>query len=245
MATERIVNNQVPQLLNSLHLLVFGSTLFIYNLPAIINGKLVSRFYSPRGILFFAGICFCIASLHGLPASVIVVSALLGVFAIGYSIPILPFIKSKPLRQSGWLKTLDLSFVWTIATYALPVLYWHRSLTEFPVEFLIRFALIFALCLLFDIRDIRLDDEQNLVTLPRQIGVKNCYRLLNAAISLFILFSILQYFHVHLISKLVGAMLTALLLIWVIRYAERYRNRRIYFGLVDGVMLFYAALILI
>ena len=245
MATERMINGRIPSLYNALHLLVFGSTLVIYNLPVIINSRNNARFYSTRGIFFFTGIAMCVASIAGLPVSVLEGSVILGFFSLGYSVPVLPFLNKRPLRKLGWLKTLDLTAVWTIATYVLPVLYWHRAILALPFEFLLRFVLIFALCVLFDIRDIRNDLKNNTLTLPHRIGLRNCYRLLYGATVLFVLLSVLQYLNIHTWWKLTGALLTAGALLWVIRYCRSHSSPRVYLGLVDGVMLFYAILALV
>ncbi len=245
MATERMVNGTVPPLATSLHLLVFGSTLVIYNLPVIINSRAVSRFYSRRGLFFFLGAALSLYSLTALPRAVMEGALVLGIFSVGYSTPILPFLKKKPLRQLGWIKTLDLSVVWTVTTHVLPLLYWGKNVFAFPIEFLLRFVLIFSLCVLFDLRDLGLDHANNLRTLPLKLGVRNSYRLLYASVVLFALFSVVQYFRFQMPWKLAVGLLTTLLLSIVIGYVRKNPTHRVYLSLVDGVMLFYGVMVLL
>lgn len=179
-----------------------------------------------------------------MPWQMMVVSSALGVFAFAYFLPVLPFKNKKRLRDFGWLKITVLASVWTTATSVLPILYLQKNIGDYPFEILLRFVFIFTLCIVFDIRDMRKDLQNNIHTLPHTVGVANSYHLINFTLTLFALLSIVQYIRYPHPGKLVGAMLTALITWLVVRYLRRRPSDRAYLGMADGVMLVYALLVL-
>ena len=245
MATERLVNGEDPKILNPLHLLVFGSTLLVYNLPIIINGKGNERFYSNRGILFFVGTIITMASFFLLPQRIIIAAMLLGVFSFAYSLPILPLKGKRRLRDFGWLKTLDLAGVWTIATSVMPILYWQKHVANYPFEVLIRFVFIFALCILFDLRDIQLDTQHNRETLPSKMGLKNSYRMIDISMVVFLLLGAFQFMRFHTLGRFLGMVATAAIFRYIVRHLQKKPTDRAYIWMGDGIMLFYAVLVLL
>ncbi len=87
-----------------------------------------------------------------------------------YSAPKIPLPFFKRLKPHIWGKTILLAAVWAYITAALPLLIsnsaWQNDYWIFCFN---RFALIFAICILFDIRDIEHD---------KTIGVKSIVTLL-------------------------------------------------------------------
>ena len=249
MATERLIIGYCPPLYTPLHILVLGSTLLVYNLPVIINSTNSQRFYSQRGIFFFIGGLLTVLSFFFLPIHIIIAATLLGMLALAYSLPILPFKNKKRLRDFGWLKIIDLAGVWTIATAILPILYYQKPVLDFLVEIAIRFVLIFILCIVFDLRDMQLDHLNNLKTLPNKIGIKNSYLLINAAIILFVVLSIIQFNAIHNLHQLLASLSTAMVMHFIAPYLHNKpydRDRdRFYIILGDGTLLLYALLVLL
>jgi len=249
MATERLINGISPAICSNLHALVFGSTLVVYNMPRIARRPLgrdwVLRYRPWHFILFFTGILLTATGLYTMPWQMVICSSILGFLAFAYSLPLLPFKDKKRLRDFGWLKITVLAGVWTIATSVLPILYWHKSISDYPIEVLLRLLFIFTLCIIFDIRDMQADERDNIKTLPQKVGIINSYRLINTTLILFIIFSIVQYIHFHEPERLVGALLTAIITRAVVFYLKKNPSDRGYNILADGVMLLYACLILI
>ena len=245
MATERLINNCRPDIVNSLHLLIFGSTLLIYNLPIIINSRNKNRFLSIRGIFFSVGFLLTITSLFLLKFNFFILVLLLGIISFGYSVPVLPFKNKKRLRDFGWLKTLVLAGVWTIVTTILPILFWQKAILNYPFEIMLRFVLIYGLCILFDLRDLEIDTNNKIYTLPKKIGIKNSYYLVDVTILVFMILSIFQYYHFHILGKLFVSLITAFVMRIVVYYLQRHPSNRAYLALADGIMFFYSFLALL
>lgn len=249
MATEQLVTGATPVLFNHLHLLIFGSTLLVYNLHHAAKKQL-----SPLYAVFPQRLYWCMSLLGALMAAyglywlswkMLVGCACLGLFAFAYSFPLLPLKNKKKLREYGWLKIADLAIVWTVVTAILPIIYWDKSIADFPFEILLRFTFIFTLCLIFDMRDIQVDVANNISTLPAKLGLRNSYRLINISLLLFALLSVVQYVRYPVLYRLLGAILTALVTWSVVNYLKAKRSSRVYMLLADGVMLLYAVMLLV
>jgi len=93
-------------------------------------------------------------------------------FTLLYTAPKLPFTIFDPFRQMIIGKTILLTAVWTYVTSVLPLwMYageWRPGFTAFTCY---RFTLIFAICILFDIRDKDFD---------KRTGIKSLVTLLSS-----------------------------------------------------------------
>jgi 4-hydroxybenzoate polyprenyltransferase len=250
MATGSLLLGHLPPLFCGLHILVFGSTLVVYNaprlLPAAWGGNKHQPSFTPWFIVsFVAGALLVVYGLWQQPFYFVGICALLGALGLAYSLPLLPFRNTRRLRDIGWLKISVLAVVWTTATAVLPVLYWGRSVATYPFEILLRFVFIFILCIVFDIRDVRTDIRNRINTLPSAVGISNSYRLINISIVVFALLTILQYVNLSSLERLVGGLLTAVATWMVIRYIRRHPSERAYLGLADGIMLLYSLLVIL
>ena len=250
MATERLILAHSPSLFSSLHVLVLGSSLLVYNTPRIIRrsntGDPAKQPFRPwYFFLFFAGLAMAVAGLYRQPAQLQLSSVVLSLFAFAYFLPLLPFKNKRRLRDFGWLKIIVLAGVWTTATSILPMLYWHKNISSYPAEILIRLFFIFTLCVIFDIRDIRADISNHINTLPNKVGLRNSYRLINITLLLFVGLSLLQYTRYPSPSRLIGALLTAVLTKIIVIHLRKHPSERAYLFLADGVMLVYAGLVLL
>lgn len=254
MATERLILDTVPTPSTPLHIFIFGSTLAVYNTHYLLKRSredISDRFawsqhYRLWHFLFLTtGLIGCTWSLFYLDKDILVACGILGVLSFAYSLPMLPLKNKKSLREFGWVKILILTAVWTIVTSVLPILYHETSLAAYPFEILLRFVFLFTLCVAFDIRDMQTDLEAGISTLPNLIGVKNSYRLMDGALVLFAALSVVQYFRYPSAMRLGGELVAAVATRLVIQYSKHHSSDRVYLGLVDGMMLLYAALVLL
>lgn len=253
MATERLLISVIPPLFTSLHVFVFGATLLVYNTHHIIkksSAKLSDIYIWTQHYKFWhymlciVGLLMCITSLFWLSWKIWVGCMVLGLLSFAYSIPMLPFKNKKRIRDFGWIKITVLTSVWTIVTSILPMLYWDKPIMNYPYEILMRFIFMFTLCVAFDIRDMQTDIEADIYTLPNLIGLKNSYRLIDTAIVVFALLCIIQYFRYPVRPRLIADLLAAFLTKLAIEYSKRYPSDKVYLGIIDGMMLLYALLIL-
>ena len=254
MATERLVNDSRPELFSKLHALVFGCSLLVYNIHPDIKKRVSSTIGLPRltrhhqpvyAMLAGAGVLLAASALPEMTPNMFLVCALLGFISFAYTLPILPFKKKKRIRDVGWLKILSLTAVWTIVTSVLPMLYWHVGVQRFPFEILLRGTFIFALCIIFDIRDVQADKNSNINTLPHIIGLPNSYRLMNAALLLFGVLGLVQYLRHPLWYRMGAVVITAMVTRFVAEYLKTHNTERAYLVYADGMMMLYALLVLL
>ncbi len=248
IATERLLASQSLPFFSNLHMAIFGATLTVYNLP-----RLLPRPYGQQRsaqplrplyfILFFAGLALLIPAAINLNTSVMFTGTVLAAFAMAYYLPSLPLPQKKRLRDFGLVKIFVLTSVWTIATAVLPMLYLNEPIAQYPFEVLLRFVFVFALCILFDIRDIETDSLRNIRTLPMRMGARNAYRLVYYSLLAFVALSTLQYFRFHDTGRLIAAFTTAAATLLVTDYTRRHPGHKASVALTDGMMLLYAILI--
>ena len=250
IATERLLSSQNIPLFSNLHLAIFGATLTVYNLP-----QLLPRPYGQQRtaqplrplyfILFFVGLALLIPAAINLNTNVMFTGTVLAAFALAYYLPSLPLPQKKRLRDFGLVKIFILTSVWTIATAVLPMLYLNEPIEHYPFEILLRFVFLFALCILFDIRDIETDSLRNIRTLPMRMGVQNAYRLVYFSLLAFVVLSTLQYFRFHDTGRLIAALTTSAATLMVTDYTRRHPGHKGFVAMTDGMMLLYAILIVL
>jgi hypothetical protein len=105
-----------------------------------------------------------------------------------YTLPFFP--NKKNARNWAGFKIYIVTFCWVGVTLFLPIINNNLPLTSYV--FLVaaqRFILIFVLILIFEIIDLRLDD-QYLKTVPQQIGVAKTKRV---GVTLMVLFVLLEF----------------------------------------------------
>lgn len=229
-----------------LHLLIAGATLIEYNAHALFNAnwQQLSRRLK-IAVLFFGGLGLvaCGISVFFLPLRVILFSMLLGIFSAGYSMPIIPFTGGKRLKDFGLAKILILTWVWVLVTTALPMIYWEYPLqAPMTAEIILRFLLILPLCIAFDIRDVRSDKREAILTLPNAIGLKDSRYFMAFLLLAFSVGGAVRAFsqpdtHAWWIFPVTG------IISWyAIKKTIQGKQGYQYLLLVDGMMLFYGLL---
>lgn len=163
-----------------------------------------------------------------------------------YSAPKIPNKYFRALRKVAIGKTIFLAFVWMYVTTVLPIVEsgttWSGGFILFMIS---RFFFIYAICILFDLRD-REDDKaagiRSLITYLNETAISNLF-----VISL-VLFSastlwMLNYNHrtTDIILLLIPGFITAALF----RYASRHFSDLLYYFVLDGLMALSALLMLV
>ena len=253
IGTERLLVRSVPPLLTALHVFIFGSTLAVYNahylakrISAVSDRqRWTTRFRSWNFVFFIAGVAACLATAMLLPFRVLAACPVLALLSFAYSLPLLPFISRKRLRDFGWIKITVLSSVWTIVTAALPILFYNCRLVDYPFELLLRFVFIFVLCVAFDIRDMQTDLDAGIYTLPNRIGLRASYRLMYVSLLAFMMLSVIQCSRYPVRGRLAGEIVTAICTGIAVDYTRRHPSDRAYLAFVDGMMLLYGVLMMI
>lgn len=159
-----------------------------------------------------------------------------------YSAPKVPHKAFRWLSRIAIGKTLFLTFVWTYVTTPLPALVAGQPFNAPAILLTIhRFALIYAICILFDYRDIESDRKEGIRSLITALDPKNLDRLyflslLVAAIAAFLMKPYISW--PALISLIIPVIATAL----ITRKAQRTKSDYLFYFVLDGFMALSAAL---
>lgn len=154
-----------------------------------------------------------------------------GFFTFLYSAPNLPGKFPQLLRKLVIGKTAYLAIMWTYATTLMPILLLNIPLEKQSFLFFgYRFFLIYAICILFDRRDMEVDKIKGVRSLPTVLNEKHVKLFYYISLILSIIFWIaLQNFYWALMVPL-------LILIPLYRFAENNRSDWLYYVILDGLM---------
>lgn len=225
--------------------MVFFATVFTYNIKGILMlaGKNVVIQTEKSSWIFNNEIAvkliFLISCL-GLMTTVLFLKVIdvyflfpLGVLSLGYSISFSIKKYKIEFRRIPLFKTFLVASVWSLVVAYLPFI---ESLVHPSVERLIQiFLFLFPLTILFDIKDLEIDRNNNIKTFPLVLGVKgtkNLSILLLAARLAFV------FFYMNSPETILSEFLITLLSIVIIsRYLKEDSSEYFYMFFIDGLML--------
>lgn len=236
----------------SFYCFVFGATLLQYNFHYLAKrvaiGTSERLAWSKRNRtyhlpLIMSGILLVIFSLFGFELEHFIILAFLGFIAFLYSFPFLPFGEKKRIKDYGLLKIITLSLLWTIVTVWFPVADENVDLLLLIFIFAKRFVFMFILCLLFDVRDIEIDLQQNIHTFPVILGRRRSYVVSYLLLILFATLSVLQYFYVPQTGFLIAMLISSMLTFFIIEITKKNNSDFVYLAGIDGMMMVQAILV--
>lgn len=174
-----------------------------------------SSFISPRSIVFLLHLCF---------------------LSVLYVVPLKVKGKVFSLRKFPLIKIFILTYVWVAVTVLLPCI--EASITlNIKVILLVmeRFLFIFALALLFDIRDFELDKKAELITIPGIVGMKYAIGIPKLIVVAFVLVSFLfEEFNYVTISRI---LLAACTMLFIGKIKKEQKDDLFYMFGIDGLMI--------
>lgn len=233
--------------------LVFAATLLVYNLDAVLpfkhrqpaggSGRKAWQQRHRGALAALAGLAALAAGYffladgwwHYLPALL----PLAGL-ALLYSWPLVRWQgQRRAVREVPLLKGFLIAGVWSAITVGLPALALHRPLAEALGLLAQRFALVLALTIVFDIRDLSRDRAAGTRTFPVVLGVGGA-----KVAALAFLAAAMMLGYERGVPPL-GLGLTALAAAAIIVLAEERRSDYFFALLADGVLLVPAALYLL
>ena len=236
----------------SFYCFVFGATLVQYNLHYLVKKTAVRdsdrlawslRNKNIHFVLLVAGIILILFSFFNFHLKHFAILICLGVVALLYSFPFLPFGKKKRIKDYGSFKIITLALLWTIVTVWFPVNDVDVNTTLFIFIFIKRFVFMFILCLLFDIRDAEIDRKENINTLAVILGKKRSYLLSYILLIVFIILSFAQYFYLPQTGFLIAMLISAIATLATIEITKKNNSDFIYLAGIDGMMLVQALLV--
>lgn len=186
-----------------------------------------------------AGICCFLLMEHWLWL------ALTAFFTFMYSAPLINHPVTIMLRKVAIGKTIFLAFAWTHVTTLLPLLITVTDLEPQHTWFVInRFFFIYAICIVFDRRDIERDKEmgvRSLITYLSPSGVDGLFWA-SQIVVLFTFFILAKWFlPLHLVLLLIPALIMGLLY----SYSKKNLSDYLYYFLLDGLMALSAPMLIL
>lgn len=181
-----------------------------------------------------------------LPRSIQIVLFFPGLISLLYGVPI-RFGKTQfRLRDIGVTKIFMIAFVWAFigsflpaASSALPIFSWEVILLFFA-----HYLFIFGITLPFDIKDLKIDAQHQVKTIPAIIGIQKSYNLSFLSLLLStILYVVMQQLTTEQDFSL-PLCIAMLLSSWSIYLSRKKADNYLYFGLIDGMLIIQSLLVI-
>ena len=161
-----------------------------------------------------------------------------GVFlTLFYSLPLWPFAFAKVTVRAGFLKPILLAATWAFITVMLPGIYQHNGIGYPLLHVLVsRFLFMLMLCIIFDMRDGRMDKVHGLHSLATDVSPR-WVRFMFACVAIaYGLMALLPTFPGTAWQR--TGLEIALLLVCILYFLSfRKRGYLFYYFLVDGMMI--------
>jgi len=157
--------------------------------------------------------------------------------AFSYVLPV--FGRQRRLRDLPDLKIFLIALVWGLVTVISPAVRMETARQPAVWWMLLERALfIFAICLPFDIRDLRIDAYHEVPTLPARLGIRGAKRL--AALVLAGMMACVGanlWLHTYTPAQAIAFLFSGGTTLIFIGYSDRFQHDYYFSGLMDGAMI--------
>jgi 4-hydroxybenzoate polyprenyltransferase len=248
-----LIQLQIPSHLTAYSLLVFFSTLLIYNFQRI--------FYTPQQNKQLHSIRRNWIFAHPFVIKLLALTGAVGVaitfFYIDFQVffyltPLLllslayfaPFIR---IRKNAYFKLLTLVTVWTLVTAVVPMLLMHLLILDPKnlLHLLIRFCFMIAICIPFDLRDLHIDTADHISTIPQLLGEHKTRWLAFAFMIIYNALILLSYALNFLpVTIFIALLLSAIVNTWLVWMSRSTRSEYFFVAGIDGTMILQGVLLL-
>jgi 4-hydroxybenzoate polyprenyltransferase len=255
ITTQELFFDAKISLVNPAALLVFFSTLLIYNYRKLLFGRqeLSPPFtersqwiVSNRSLL--AIICLCsvfgiLISCFSLKGSTFLFLIPFFFVSVLYATPLSTQLNStKRLRHLPFVKIFLVAGVWSAVTVLFPALEYEIESIVSPsllFTFSTRFLFLFAITLPFDLRDMEADRQNNIKTFPLVLGEKKTIQLAIVCLLLFCLCYLLGAFVFKQINpfKACAYCISGLIAIGFVSQSEKQKSEYFVSFWIEGLML--------
>jgi hypothetical protein len=166
-------------------------------------------------------------------------------FTFLYSAPKIPHPLFGILKKVALAKTIFLAFAWTHVTTLLPLVMHSPELSASQEWFVVnRFFFIYAICILFDYRDVEED---------RRSGIKSMITYMNArGVDILFWGSVMAYLGTSFIligqidlTAIISILIPGIILSLLYYYSKRNFSDYLYYFILDGLMMLSAPLLLL
>ncbi|MFL5808783.1 MAG: hypothetical protein ACJ749_04630 [Flavisolibacter sp.] len=162
-----------------------------------------------------------------------------------YSAPKIPLPIFSTLRKIAIGKTIFLAFSWAHVTALLPIVIHVREIDSSHVWFVVnRFFFIYAICILFDYRDLEADRKDGIKSLITYLDERGIDRLFWGSMLIFLASSIilLKYFSLLVI---VALLIPGIILSLLYYPSKKNFSDYLYYFILDGLMMLSLPLLLL
>jgi 1,4-dihydroxy-2-naphthoate octaprenyltransferase len=229
---------------------IFFSTLLSYSFHSIVNTVYTSE--SPRHkwnahnrklLLFIMVLSAAVCSLIFLSSYLdnLLPFVLGGLLTFVYSAPNLEGRLFEFMRKIAFGKTIFLAFMWTYATTMLPILAHDPGSDPFSAFLGSRFYLVYAICILFDLRDREEDRQKGIRALPTMLGDIPVRLFYFVSIAASVFFSIMYTWPFFSITTLI-LLVPAVIALFIFRITRARDGEILYYVYLDGLMMLSAIL---
>lgn len=239
------VNDLLQLSYDHLHfgLFVFSSTVCSYNfhwlltreshIPSIRLEWTLSHQTLHKVLMVVSGITAVYAGIHFLPWWPWFGLAAFLTFL--YSAPKIPVKLTGILREIAIGKTLFLTFVWTYVTTVLPIILGSERFYSTQLLFcLSRFFLIYAICILFDLRDRESDKAEGIRSLITYLSEQHVRWLFYVTLMCFAVCTLFLNFSPLLLAAL---LLPGIITAFLYRRNLHQQSDYFFYFLLDGLMM--------
>lgn len=239
--------------LDTLSVLVFFATMFIYASHRLVGLFSVKKFLKEgrfhiintykNHIWIYTGIAVIglIYAFFQVSFRVQLALVLPGLISLGYVIPFLGFKKSRKLRlrDLNWIKIFLIAIVWAYVTVILPIIEIRSVSWSDVLIFVERAVFIFMITLPFDIRDLKVDQYNNVKTIPAVYGISFTMKLVFASLIFLLILASANYLFVPdspIYFAAFGLWLSLISTYIFIRISINKTDDYYFTGLLDGTM---------
>ena len=159
---------------------------------------------------------------------------LAGVLTFLYSAPKIPFAIFQNLRKIAYGKTIFLSGVWTYVTTVLPSIFDWQTENDKWLFIISRFFLIYAICIIFDLRDRDSDRKEGLKSLITILSINNVTKLFYLSLFVSVITVMLMRFSIPVKMILI---LPAVVTGALYEYSRKNYSDYLYYVVLDGLMM--------
>ena len=150
------------------------------------------------------------------------------------------------LRKVAWGKTIFLAAVWTYVTTVLPMIISRQDWTPaFSLFVISRYFFIYAICILFDLRDREDDKADGIRSLITYLGTGSIKILFTLSLLIFAITTLLLYNYHFTSLQIILLFSPGIILALLYNRASRDFSDMLYYFVLDGLMAFSALLTLI
>ena len=239
--------------LDTLSVLVFFATMFIYASHRLVGLFSVKKFLKEgrfhiintykNHIWIYTGIAVIglIYAFFQVSFRVQLALVLPGLISLSYVIPFLGLKKNRKLRlrDLNWIKIFLIAIVWAYVTVILPIIEIRSVSWSDVLIFVERAVFIFMITLPFDIRDLKVDQYNNVKTIPAVYGIPFTMKLVFTSLIFLLILASANYLFVPdspIYFAAFGLWLSLISTYIFIRISIDKTDDYYFTGLLDGTM---------